>query len=68
PAAGEFRAYSAVCTHQGCLVNEVATTINCPCHGSAFAIADGSVTSGPASAPLGARQVQVTGGQLRLQA
>lgn len=61
PTEGEFRAFSAVCTHQGCLVNEVANgTINCDCHASRFAIADGSVTSGPAPTPLPAQKVTVT--------
>ncbi|MFC4855003.1 Rieske 2Fe-2S domain-containing protein [Actinophytocola glycyrrhizae] len=66
PSPGEFRAYSAVCTHQGCLVNEVAGgTINCDCHGSKFAL-DGSVSQGPASAPLPPVAVKVTGDQISL--
>ena len=49
PVAGTFKAFSATCTHQGCTVNEVAGgTINCPCHGSKFAVADGAPTAGPA--------------------
>jgi Rieske Fe-S protein len=61
PAEGEYKAFSAVCTHQGCLVNEVNNgTINCDCHGSKFAIADGSVSDGPAPTPLPAQQVSVT--------
>src|SRR5438445_330336 len=49
PAQGTFAAFSAVCTHQGCTVDSVANgTINCPCHGSKFKIADGSVATGPA--------------------
>lgn len=53
PAEGEFRAFSTTCTHQGCAVATVADgTINCTCHGSRFAIADGSVTAGPAPRPL----------------
>jgi Rieske Fe-S protein len=44
PAAGTFRAFSAVCTHQGCRVTSVSDgTINCACHGSRFSIEDGSV-------------------------
>jgi Rieske Fe-S protein len=67
PTAGTFKAFSAICTHQGCTVNAVsAGTINCPCHGSKFNIADGSVTAGPAKKPLPAKQVTDDGGQLRV--
>lgn len=67
PVAGEYQGFSAVCTHQGCLVNAVADgTINCDCHGSKFAIADGSVTAGPASRPLPERAVLVRGDQITL--
>ncbi|MCF3101612.1 Rieske (2Fe-2S) protein [Streptomyces roseoverticillatus] len=67
PAKGEFKAFSAVCTHQGCLVKEVSGgTINCPCHGSKFGIADGSVKGGPAQRPLAEEQVSVHGGSLHL--
>jgi Rieske Fe-S protein len=66
PSPGEFRAYSAVCTHQGCIVNDVnGGTINCNCHGSKFGL-DGSVSQGPASAPLPAVAVKVTGDQISL--
>ncbi|GGY06185.1 Rieske (2Fe-2S) protein [Streptomyces hiroshimensis] len=67
PAKGEFKAFSAVCTHQGCLVKEVSGgTINCPCHGSRFAVADGSVKGGPAPRPLPEEQVSVHDGSLHL--
>ncbi len=67
PQAGTFKAFSSVCTHQGCTVNEVADgTINCPCHGSRFAVGDGSVAEGPARRPLPARRVTDEGGTLRL--
>jgi Rieske Fe-S protein len=67
PAAGEFRAFSATCTHQGCAVREVADgTINCPCHGSRFAVEDGSVVAGPASSPLPERAIQVEGDSITL--
>ena len=53
PNAGTFKAFSAVCTHLGCLVSKVVDgSIYCPCHGSKFNINDGSVTVGPATRPL----------------
>ena len=67
PATGEYKAFSAVCTHVGCIVNKVANgTIDCPCHGSAFTITNGAVVTGPAMAPLAARQVKIVGGQVVL--
>ncbi|MDQ5855465.1 MAG: Rieske (2Fe-2S) protein [Actinomycetota bacterium] len=67
PQAGTFKAFSAVCTHQGCTVSKVASgTIDCPCHGSKFAIADGSVVNGPASRPLEGRQITVSGDTIQL--
>jgi Rieske Fe-S protein len=67
PAKGEFKAFSAVCTHVGCLCNQVADgTINCPCHGSKFKITDGSVVTGPAPTPLAAAKVTVAGGKVML--
>jgi Rieske Fe-S protein len=60
PTAGEFVGFSAVCTHQGCVVAEVADgTINCTCHGSKFEIADGAVADGPAGQPLPPEPVSV---------
>lgn len=59
PTAGALLAFSAVCTHQGCLVNEVQDgLILCPCHGSSFNL-DGTVAGGPAPSPLAARQITV---------
>ncbi|KPI22896.1 Rieske (2Fe-2S) iron-sulfur domain-containing protein [Actinobacteria bacterium OV450] len=60
PTAGSFRCFTAVCTHQGCLVNKVeAGTIDCPCHGSKFQITDGAVAHGPATRPLAEKQITV---------
>lgn len=65
PTEGEFKAFSAVCTHQGCLVSAVQDgTIDCTCHASKFSIEDGSVTSGPAQSPLPAVEVTVDGDQI----
>jgi Rieske Fe-S protein len=44
PAAGVFNAFSATCTHRGCLLASISDgTINCPCHGAQYSIIDGSV-------------------------
>lgn len=62
PASGDFRAFSAVCTHQGCPVQTITDgTINCPCHGSRFSLEDGSVVTGPATSPLEALAVSREG-------
>jgi Rieske Fe-S protein len=67
PKAGEFKAFTATCTHQGCTVGTVSGgTINCPCHGSKFDIADGSVANGPATKPLAAKKIIVKGGKISL--
>ncbi len=68
PTPGTFKAFSAICTHRGCTVNKVADgTIDCPCHGSKFAIADGSVVNGPAQRSLSGREVTVSDDGLYLQ-
>ena len=67
PTAGEYKAFSATCTHQGCKVKSVTDgVIVCPCHGSKFAIADGSVASGPAKSPLPEKSVTEEGGSIVL--
>lgn len=63
PTAGEYRAFSAVCTHQHCLVDGVSKgLIDCPCHGSMFHITDGSVAGGPAPSALPSLPVKVENG------
>ncbi|MBM7520583.1 Rieske (2Fe-2S) protein [Nocardioides nitrophenolicus] len=66
PVAGEFKAFSALCTHQGCLVGSVSDgAIHCPCHNSTFSATDGSVESGPASVALPEVTVTVVDGQVQ---
>ncbi len=67
PAAGQFKGFSAICTHQQCTVDQVSDgTIDCPCHGSQFSVKDGSVISGPASSPLPAAAIKVSGTSIEL--
>ena len=67
PTEGEFKAFSSICTHQGCPVGRVEDgTIQCPCHGSKFAIADGSVTDGPATEPLPELPLSIEGEDIGL--
>ena len=68
PAKGEVKAFSSICTHAKCPVAEVTTTINCKCHGSEFALADGSVVKGPATAPLPAKTAKVEGDSVMVAA
>ncbi|MFI0479832.1 Rieske (2Fe-2S) protein [Actinomadura sp. 9N215] len=65
PTQGVFKAFTAVCTHQGCTVGAVSGgLIKCDCHGSEFEIADGTVRRGPAKKPLKEYPVQVKGGAI----
>ena len=67
PTAGQFKCFSAVCTHQGCIVASVEDgEIVCACHGSHFSISTGEPDSGPASAPLEEKDITVTGDQISL--
>jgi Rieske Fe-S protein len=67
PKDGTIKAFSATCTHAGCAVNDVSGgTINCPCHGSKFKVADGSVKDGPANRPLSPVGVKVSGSSIVL--
>lgn len=67
PTAGDFKCFSAVCTHQGCLVSQVQNSeIVCTCHQSRFSAADGSVLGGPATSPLPAETINVSGTEITL--
>ncbi|MFF2412046.1 Rieske (2Fe-2S) protein [Streptomyces sp. NPDC058092] len=68
PEAGDFKAFSSKCTHQGCAVSSVSDgTINCHCHGSKFDLRTGSVTAGPAPRPLPAKAITVKGDSITLK-
>ena len=65
PKKGDFKAFTAVCTHMGCTVGEVnGDTIQCNCHGSQYSAEDGSVKKGPAPKPLAEKKVTVEGDKL----
>jgi Rieske Fe-S protein len=67
PARGQYKAFSAVCTHVGCIMSEVANgTIDCPCHGGQYKITNGAVVAGPPPSPLPARPVKIVNGQVVL--
>ncbi|MBX9398941.1 Rieske (2Fe-2S) protein [Streptomyces sp. TRM72054] len=67
PAAGDYKAFSSKCTHQGCAVKDVRDgVIICPCHDSHFSATDGSVQKGPATQPLAAENITVEGDEIRL--
>jgi Rieske Fe-S protein len=61
PTAGEVVAYSAICTHQRCVVAAEGAKFICPCHGSTFDAATGDVEVGPALEPLAPVSVTVDG-------
>jgi cytochrome b6-f complex iron-sulfur subunit len=64
PTAGTVHGFSALCTHMGCVVAAGSGELACPCHGSRFALADGSVIEGPAQRPLGVQPVKVVDGNV----
>ena len=58
-------AFSAVCTHRGCIVEAGASkSFDCPCHGSSFDSTTGAVINGPATRPLAPVSVKVENGNL----
>ncbi|MFE0458945.1 Rieske (2Fe-2S) protein [Kitasatospora sp. NPDC058965] len=68
PTAGQYKAFSARCTHAGCIVDQVKDNqIQCPCHGSRFSVTDGSVQDGPAPKPLPSYPVSAENGRLVVQ-
>ncbi|MFD6858899.1 ubiquinol-cytochrome c reductase iron-sulfur subunit [Rhodococcus sp. NPDC060090] len=64
PTAGDFHAFIAICTHQGCNITDVEDDlIVCRCHGSKFAL-DGVPVDGPAKKPLKSRPAEARGTDL----
>jgi Rieske Fe-S protein len=67
PQAGTYKAFSSICTHMGCQVDQVTNgLIECPCHGSHYSIVNGAVQAGPAPMPLPGKTITVQGGQITL--
>jgi Rieske Fe-S protein len=65
PTTGEFKCFTAICSHQGCLVSGVSGgTINCDCHGSKYSIENGDVEQGPATFPLAEVPITVSGDEI----
>ncbi|MEV8532991.1 Rieske (2Fe-2S) protein [Streptomyces sp. NPDC051211] len=65
PAEGQYKAFSAQCTHAGCVLDKIVENEgNCPCHGSRFDVTTGKVLRGPADTPLPAVPVRAEGGKL----
>ncbi|MET9412904.1 Rieske 2Fe-2S domain-containing protein [Streptomyces klenkii] len=65
PVQGQYKAFSAVCTHAGCVADKVDNgKVRCPCHGSEFDVNTGKVLQGPAGDPLPSVPVRSTGGKL----
>lgn len=65
PSQGDYRCFSAVCTHEGCVLETIVkTTAQCACHGSQFDATTGKVIQGPATKPLPAVPVRVEAGKL----
>jgi nitrite reductase/ring-hydroxylating ferredoxin subunit len=65
PEKGTFHCFSAVCTHQGCIVSSVQLGgIRCECHGSAYSIEDGSAVNPPATEPLEEFPITVKDGEI----
>jgi Rieske Fe-S protein len=67
PVEGEFKCFTAVCTHQGCIVSSVqAGGIRCECHGSVFSVEDGTAVNPPATQPLTEVEITVDGDEIAI--
>ncbi len=61
---GKLKAFSAVCTHEGCTVGYEGGIIVCPCHGGEYNAETGEVIAGPPPSPLAPKKVLEAGGQI----
>lgn len=62
---GNFKAFSATCTHSGCIVTGVRDNqIACGCHGARFDPESGSPIEGPAKSPLGKIAIEIRGEEI----
>jgi cytochrome b6-f complex iron-sulfur subunit len=63
----DWVAFSAVCTHAGCIVrwDKAQRRILCPCHAGVFDV-EGNVVSGPPPRPLRRYRVKVQGDKIML--
>jgi Rieske Fe-S protein len=64
PTTGQVVAFSAICTHQQCVVAAAGDEFHCPCHGSMFDAATGDVIQGPALEALSSIPVAVAGDRI----
>ncbi len=64
--AGGLRAFSAICTHLGCIVfwNQQKQMIQSPCHDGRFNPVTGAVISGPPPRPLPAYEFEIVKDQV----
>jgi cytochrome b6-f complex iron-sulfur subunit len=63
---GSLKAFSAICTHLGCVVqwDDRKDIIHCPCHDGFFNPVNGAVVSGPPPSPLTAYDLAIQDGQV----
>jgi Rieske Fe-S protein len=68
PKEGTVVAFSAICTHQGCVIAPAGLRYDCPCHGSIFNAVTGDVIRGPAVRPLTKLTTSVSGDSVTVSA
>jgi cytochrome b6-f complex iron-sulfur subunit len=67
PDEATVLAYTSVCTHQGCKVGTGSGEVfKCPCHGSEFKKADGTVAQGPAAKALTRFPATIEGAKVKI--